>query len=78
MKEIGSYEAKTHLPALLREVASGERFSITRNGRPVAMLIPAETTGVSAVKVIADIKALRQGITLGNASLKELMEEGRR
>ncbi|MDZ7752496.1 MAG: type II toxin-antitoxin system Phd/YefM family antitoxin [Gammaproteobacteria bacterium] len=78
MKKIGSYEAKTHLPALLREVAGGQRFSITRNGHPVAMLIPAESTDVSPVKVIADIKALRHGITLGDASLKDLIDEGRR
>jgi len=43
MRTIGSYEAKTHLPRLLDEVAaSREPITITKNGKPVAQLIPAE------------------------------------
>jgi prevent-host-death family protein len=38
MSEIGAYEAKTHLPKLLERVEKGERFVITRHGRPVAEL----------------------------------------
>ena len=77
MKEIGSYEAKTHLPALLREVAQGQKISITNKGRPVAMLVPAEKEKPSPGQVIAQIKSLRKGITLGNSDLKTLIEEGR-
>ena len=40
MSEIGAYEAKTHLPKLLERVLKGERFVITRHGKPVAELIP--------------------------------------
>ena len=40
MKEIGSYEAKTHLPRLLKEVEEGEEFLIKRRGVPIAELIP--------------------------------------
>ncbi|MDO8613270.1 MAG: type II toxin-antitoxin system prevent-host-death family antitoxin, partial [Dehalococcoidia bacterium] len=40
MKQIGVYEAKTHLPRLLDEVARGESITITRHGRPVARLVP--------------------------------------
>src|SRR5208282_5056244 len=32
-EEIGAYEAKTHLAALLERVARGERFTITKHGR---------------------------------------------
>lgn len=35
-KQVGAYEAKTHLPALLRRVEGGERITITRHGVPVA------------------------------------------
>ena len=42
--DIGAYEAKTHLPALLERVARGERFTITKHGRPVARLVPVERT----------------------------------
>ena len=40
--EIGAYEAKTHLPRLLREVAAGQSFTITLRGKPVAELKPLE------------------------------------
>ena len=38
---VGSFEAKTHLPALLERVARGERITITKRGKPVAKLVPA-------------------------------------
>ena len=38
MKHIGSYQAKTHLPALLDRVARGEEFLITRQGKPNSLL----------------------------------------
>ena len=38
--EIGSYEAKTRLPELLREVQAGQCFTITLRGKPVASLAP--------------------------------------
>ena len=38
--EIGSYEAKTKLPELLREVQAGQCFTITLRGKPVASLVP--------------------------------------
>lgn len=38
--EVGVYEAKTHLPRLLALVARGETITITRHGRPVAVLRP--------------------------------------
>ena len=45
MQSVGSYEAKTHLPALLDRVAQGEQITITRHGVPVAMLVPALALG---------------------------------
>jgi prevent-host-death family protein len=41
MNAIGVYDAKTQLPKLLEQVSRGERFLITKHGRPVAQLIPA-------------------------------------
>ena len=38
--EVGAYEAKTHLPDLLRRVRAGQRFTITQPGQPVADLVP--------------------------------------
>ncbi|HEY8692196.1 MAG TPA: type II toxin-antitoxin system Phd/YefM family antitoxin [Chloroflexota bacterium] len=85
MRTIGSYEAKTHLPRLLDEVAaSREPITITKNGKPVAQLIPAEDLEERRRKAdeawetwtrIRD----EQNITLGpDLTLQELVAEGRR
>ncbi len=38
--EVGSYEAKTRLPELLRQVRDGYAVTITHRGRPIAALVP--------------------------------------
>ena len=77
MKKVGSYEAKTKLPALLREVAEGTRVVITRSGKPIADLVPHSGSADDPAKLIGQIRAMRQEITLGNIDLKELIREGR-
>lgn len=39
--EIGSYDAKTRLPELLRDIAEGHAYTITLRGRPIADLVPS-------------------------------------
>ena len=41
IKEIGTFEAKTHLSRLLDEVAGGETIYITKHGKRVAELRPS-------------------------------------
>lgn len=41
-KEIGVFEAKSHLSDLLRKVKEGESFILTNRGEPVAELRPIE------------------------------------
>ena len=41
MNEIGAFEAKNTLGALLDRVERGEEIVITRHGRPVARLVPS-------------------------------------
>jgi prevent-host-death family protein len=43
--EVGVHEAKTTLSDLLRRVAAGEEVTITRSGRPVAMIVPVPRHG---------------------------------
>jgi prevent-host-death family protein len=75
--EIGAYQAKTHLPALLERVARGEQIVITKHGRPIARLVPVGNTDVERRReAIARIKELRKGLTLG-VPVKELINEGR-
>ena len=78
METVGSYEAKTHLPKLLDKVAAGERIAITRYGVPVAMLVPVRPSERPDRKqAIEAIRAFRQGRTLGDLSLRDMIEEGR-
>jgi prevent-host-death family protein len=75
--EIGVYEAKTRLTAILDQVGHGEQFTITKHGRPIARLVPVLGTGRDRRReAITRIKELRKGQTLG-VSLKELINEGR-
>ena len=79
MITVGSYEAKTHLPALLDKVAKGEKVTITRRGVPVATLEPVGARGKQDVKkVIEEIKENRKGKTTGGMSIRQMIEEGRR
>ena len=76
--EIGAYEAKTHLPALLEMVARGERFTITKHGRPIARLVPIERTGPDRRReTVERLKRFREGHTL-DVPVKQLINEGRR
>ena len=42
MNTVGAYEAKTHLPRLIRAAERGETVIITRHGKPVAQLGPVQ------------------------------------
>lgn len=79
METVGAYEAKTHLPRLLDRVAHGETITITKHGVPVALLIPVETGArCNAKEVIDEIKRLRKGRNLGDLTIRQLIQEGRR
>ncbi len=77
---IGSYDAKTHLPALLKRTEQGEHFVITRHGMPIARLSPLETPYSSAdtTHIIEQFRKLRSQHSLGGLSIREMIEEGRR
>ena len=77
---IGSFEAKTHLAALLDRVANGERITITRHGVPAARLVPvAETeTKLSHEEIVEGMRALRKKVKPGRLSVLEMVQEGRR
>jgi prevent-host-death family protein len=79
MREIGAFEAKNTLGALLDLVERGEEIVITRRGRPVARLI-RETESIDrekARRAAADILAASKGVTLSGLKLRDLINEGR-
>lgn len=83
MKSVGSYEAKTHLLRLLNQVAKGETITITKCGKPIARIVPAEEQPVRDVaSVIREFRAYsqEQASTRGKLSvreIKEMTEKGR-
>ena len=79
MRSIGSFEAKTHLSALLDSVSKGERIMITKHGEPVAMLVPPDTSAQPRrEEALRRIAEFGKGRTLPGPSFRELIEEGRR
>ena len=79
MVTVGSFEAKTHLPALLDRVVKGEIVQITKRGVPVAKLVPADSPGKMGLKQAAEeIRQMRKGVRLGRVSVRKLIDEGRR
>ena len=79
MHEIGAFEAKNKLGTLLDWVANGEEVLITRRGKPVARLVPAEPgpDRTRARAAAANIRARSKGVTLDGLRIKDLVNEGR-
>ena len=81
MKSVGAFQAKTQLSELLDQVEKGETVTITRHGRPVAVLAPVESTKPKKTgeQWVAEMKKLRKGVTLGGTvTVRQLIDEGRR
>ena len=81
MHHFGTFEAKNKLSALLDLVEAGEEVTITRNGKPVARLVPTETRDVEKARAAAaQLRAIRtrtkpdpDGLTI-----RDYIEMGRR
>ena len=73
-------EAARDLDRLLDRAEQGERLVVTRDGRPVARLVPCPPAAAAAEveTAIAGIEALRRGTRSGGLGLRELIEDGRR
>lgn len=84
MKQVGLFEAKTHLAQLVDELAEGRTAEIvlTRRGKPVACLVPAaRRNGPSSEpgeRPSAVFARIRKESSLEGTSIRELIEEGRR
>ena len=78
-REIGAFEAKNRLGALLDRVEHGEEIVITRRGKPVAKLVPAGPgfDRAKARRAVAGLLEDRRGVTLGGLKIKDLISEGR-
>ncbi len=82
--EVGTYEAKTHLPKLLERVRRGERITITRRGKPIAELRPVANTDRTALRAaLARLDESRarlraRGVKISKEEILSAIREGRR
>ncbi len=77
-KEIGSYDAKTKLPELLRRVESGETFTITNHGRAIADLIPSNAKDRAKAKsAVTNLLKMKKN-PVSDEALKDMKNEGRK
>ncbi|MBT4160813.1 MAG: type II toxin-antitoxin system prevent-host-death family antitoxin [Gammaproteobacteria bacterium] len=77
--EIGSYDAKTKLPEILRRVEKGESFTITNRGRPIADLVPSRSAQSQQTKrAINNIREMDGKYTISDDAISELKSRGRR
>ncbi len=77
--EVGSYEAKTKLPELLRGVQGGNRYTITLRGEAIADLVPSQKNKHSEANAAVDAMRsfMRSRKPVSGIDLKALIEEGR-
>lgn len=82
MISVGAFDAKTHFSQLLTKVAKGKTVMITKHGKVVAKLVPADikiTEQDPAIEAVKAIRVLRKGVFLGkDLSIKQLIQEGRK
>jgi prevent-host-death family protein len=77
MAKIGAYEAKTFLPELLERVRKAERIVITRDGPPVAELIPVQARDTERIRqAIATMREVRRRLARRRVRLKTVLRAG--
>jgi prevent-host-death family protein len=79
-KEVGTYEARNCLSALVEEASRGTRIWITRHGKRVALLSSGvgATHQPNAASPVDTLRRIRKRARPGPESIKDLIEEGRR
>ena len=79
MGAVGAYEAKTHLAELLDRVERGEAITISRHGRPVAVLAPVgERARGDAAAAVAALRRFAARHHLRGLKVRDMIAEGRR
>jgi prevent-host-death family protein len=80
MTTVTAYEAKTHLPRLIRAAERGETVIITRHGKPVAQLGPVQDRRREEIAEVIErmkrARAQRPRVTV--AEILAARDEGRK
>ena len=86
MRQVTATEAKSHWGDLLRQVEAGETIAITRRGKVVAHLSPAEehspdenrqpTTWHEWAQMVKERRARLEGVTVSTEEIRSWIQEG--
>jgi prevent-host-death family protein len=73
---VSAYDAKTHLPKLIERVSRGERFVITRHGKPVAQLVPYEQNDRAVLEAaLVQVERIRTRLAANGVRLSDILEK---
>ena len=82
MREVQATEAKAHLAQLLRAVEHGETVAITRHGKTVAHLVPAQERDLDNQKLAVEHfrawRRQRRRIEMSTEEILSSIHEGHR
>ncbi|MEQ1617624.1 MAG: type II toxin-antitoxin system prevent-host-death family antitoxin [Terricaulis sp.] len=77
MKELTAVDAKVRFGAVLDAVERGEEIVVTRNGKRVARIVPANEPGMSREEAVERLATFAKGRKLG-MDWRTLRDEGRK
>jgi len=79
MERMSVYDAKAHFSKLVERAENGRATMITKRGRVVAKLVPANAAKWDRSSVLDEAEAFRKSVRIkGRVNLRKLIEEGRR
>lgn len=81
-RTVGAFDAKTHLSEILTRAEAGETFTVTKRGRPVAMIIPVVGAQADRADLWARVDRRREafrraGRFVSREEIREGIDEGR-
>jgi prevent-host-death family protein len=79
VKNIGAFDAKTHLGQLLKDVQGGSEIVITKRGKPIARLIPYKenTAKMNKKEILDNFDRIRNSVK-GKVNIVHYINEGRK
>ncbi len=75
--EVGSHEAKTKLPELLRGVQAGNQYTIIQRGEAMACLVPLQHSKHSDAAAEAMLKFMTDRASVNTIDIRTLLDDGR-
>ena len=79
MEKVSVYDGKARFSELVERAESGRSTVITKRGRVVAKIVPAQAPDWDRAAVLDEAEAFRKRANIkGSIDIRKLIEEGRR